>query len=55
MEIPSRIKLRAQRIFGVFQVNIFWQKNGLFLAAHTERYQKMVRNKDDVKYTVWFF
>nr|CAD2172972.1 unnamed protein product [Meloidogyne enterolobii] len=50
MEIPSRTKLRAQRIFGVFQVNIFWQKSGLYLAAHTERYQKMnvIKNKEDV-------
>nr|CAD2207592.1 unnamed protein product [Meloidogyne enterolobii] len=50
MEIPSRTKLRAQRIFGVFQVNIFWQKTGLYLAAHTERYQKMnvIKNKEDV-------
>jgi len=63
MEIPSRTKLRAQRIFGVFQVNIFWQKTGLYLAAHTERYQKMnvIKNKEDVnkpaeiKYLVWIF
>ncbi|KAF7636894.1 Eukaryotic translation initiation factor 3 subunit B [Meloidogyne graminicola] len=51
MEIPSRTKLRAQRIFGVFQINIFWQKSGLYLAAHTERYQKLVKNKEEVKYT----
>jgi len=63
MEIPSRTKLRAQRIFGVFQVNIFWQKTGLYLAAHTERYQKMnvIKNKEEVnkpaeiKYLVWIF
>uniref|UniRef100_A0A0R3RJ29 Eukaryotic translation initiation factor 3 subunit B n=1 Tax=Elaeophora elaphi TaxID=1147741 RepID=A0A0R3RJ29_9BILA len=40
MEIPSKRKLRAQRIFSVSEAELFWNKNGDRLAAHTERYQK---------------
>ncbi|KAM3720029.1 Eukaryotic translation initiation factor 3 subunit [Dirofilaria immitis] len=40
MEIPSKKKLRAQRIFSVSEAELFWNKNGDRLAAHTERYQK---------------
>ncbi|KAK6102920.1 Eukaryotic translation initiation factor eIF2A family protein [Brugia pahangi] len=40
MEIPSKTKLRAQRIFSVSEAELFWNKNGDRLAAHTERYQK---------------
>lgn len=52
LEIPSREKIRTQRIFSVFRSNLFWQKAGSYLAVHTERYQKMVKGKDgEIKYT----
>uniref|UniRef100_A0A915BDB4 Eukaryotic translation initiation factor 3 subunit B n=1 Tax=Parascaris univalens TaxID=6257 RepID=A0A915BDB4_PARUN len=55
MEIPSKVKLRAQRIFSVSEVELFWNKNGDRLAAHTERYQKKnVKSTggiEDVKYS----
>lgn len=59
MEIPSKVKLRAQRIFSVSEVELFWNKNGDRLAAHTERYQKKnVKSTggiEDVKYSVRIF
>lgn len=61
MEFPSKTKLRAQRIFSVSEAELFWNKNGDRLAAHTERYQKKnVKTSatgavEDVKYTVIMF
>ncbi|CAD5212047.1 unnamed protein product [Bursaphelenchus okinawaensis] len=46
VEFPSREKIRAQRIFSVSCANLFWQKAGNYLAAHTERYNSMRKNKD---------
>jgi uncharacterized protein with WD repeat len=47
MEVPSRTKLRALRIFNVSAASIFWQRSGNYLAAHTERYtsRKIVRDE----------
>ncbi|VDN60414.1 unnamed protein product [Dracunculus medinensis] len=53
MEFPSKIKLRAQRIFSVSDAELFWNKNGDRLAAHTERYQKKIvktSEEGDIKY-----
>lgn len=62
MEIPSKKKLRAQRIFSVSEAELFWNKNGDRLAAHTERYQKKnIKTSasgavEEIKYTVrWFY
>lgn len=56
MEIPSKVKIRAQRIFSVSDAEMFWNKNGDRLAVHTERYQKKnVKSSggvEDVKYSV---
>lgn len=58
MEIPSKKKLRAQRIFSVSEAELFWNKNGDRLAAHTERYQKKnIKTSasgsiEEIKYTV---
>ncbi|KAI6242660.1 Eukaryotic translation initiation factor 3 subunit B [Aphelenchoides fujianensis] len=43
---PSRAKERAQRIFSVSAANLFWQKAGNYLAAHTERYNSVRKNKE---------
>ncbi|KAL3090270.1 hypothetical protein niasHS_006722 [Heterodera schachtii] len=52
LDVETRVKIRASRIFSVSQSNLYWQKSGSYLAAHTERYQKMVKNKEgEVKYT----
>lgn len=58
MEFPSKIKLRAQRIFSVSDAELFWNKNGDRLAAHTERYQKKIvktSEEGDIKYIVSAF
>ncbi|KAI1699212.1 eukaryotic translation initiation factor eIF2A domain-containing protein [Ditylenchus destructor] len=47
-----RRKIRAQRIFSVSAANLFWQKAGQYLAAHTERYNNARKTKEgDVKLT----
>uniref|UniRef100_A0A915A0W3 Eukaryotic translation initiation factor 3 subunit B n=1 Tax=Parascaris univalens TaxID=6257 RepID=A0A915A0W3_PARUN len=55
MEIPSKVKIRAQRIFSVSDAEMFWNKNGDRLAVHTERYQKKnIKSSggvEDVKYS----
>lgn len=47
MEFPSRKEIRAQRIFSVSTANLFWQKSGLYLAAHTERFCTARKTKDN--------
>jgi translation initiation factor 3 subunit B len=52
IEFPSRQKIRAQRIFNVSQAQLFWQKSGARLAAHTERYNARKKDKDgEIKLT----
>uniref|UniRef100_A0A0N5AHI8 Eukaryotic translation initiation factor 3 subunit B n=1 Tax=Syphacia muris TaxID=451379 RepID=A0A0N5AHI8_9BILA len=56
MEFPSKVKLRALRVFSVSKADLFWNKNGDRLAAHTERYQKKIVKPGpngvlDVKYS----
>lgn len=46
MEFPSREKVRAQRVFSVSAANLFWQKAGNYLAAHTERYNSVRKTKE---------
>lgn len=52
IEFPSRNKVRAQRIFSVSAANLFWQKAGNYLAAHTERFHSARKNRDkEIKLT----
>lgn len=51
MEIPSRKLLRAARIFSVSTSNLYWQKSGNYLAAHTERYNSRKIKDGEVKLT----
>ncbi|KAI6183945.1 Eukaryotic translation initiation factor 3 subunit B [Aphelenchoides bicaudatus] len=48
IEFPSREKVRAQRIYSVSAANLFWQKAGNYLAAHTERYNSIRKTKEGV-------
>lgn len=48
IEFPSREKVRAQRIYSVSAANLFWQKAGNYLAAHTERYSSVRKTKEGV-------
>lgn len=55
MEFPSRKEVRAQRIFSVSAANLFWQKSGFYLAAHTERFNNARKTKEnELKLTVFF-
>uniref|UniRef100_A0A1I7ZVC5 Eukaryotic translation initiation factor 3 subunit B n=1 Tax=Steinernema glaseri TaxID=37863 RepID=A0A1I7ZVC5_9BILA len=47
MEFPSREKLRSHRLFSVQCAELYWQKCGDHLAAHTERYTKRTVQKDN--------
>uniref|UniRef100_A0A915ERS8 Eukaryotic translation initiation factor 3 subunit B n=1 Tax=Ditylenchus dipsaci TaxID=166011 RepID=A0A915ERS8_9BILA len=52
IEFPSRNNLRSSRIFSVSAANLFWQKAGQYLAAHTERYNNAKKTKDkEIKLT----
>lgn len=55
LAIPSKQKLRAQRIFSVSEAELFWNKHGDRLAARTERYQKKIVKSvgggEDIKYS----
>ncbi|KAK0395195.1 hypothetical protein QR680_001167 [Steinernema hermaphroditum] len=47
MDFPSREKLRSHRLFSVQSAELYWQKCGDHLAAHTERYTKRTVQKDN--------
>uniref|UniRef100_A0A7E4VHJ0 Eukaryotic translation initiation factor 3 subunit B n=1 Tax=Panagrellus redivivus TaxID=6233 RepID=A0A7E4VHJ0_PANRE len=51
IEYPSKHKVRAQRIFSVSSASLYWQKNGDYLAANTERYSSRKIKDGEIKHT----
>ncbi|KAE9548703.1 hypothetical protein FO519_008085 [Halicephalobus sp. NKZ332] len=49
IDYPSKQKLRAQRIFSVSSASLYWQKDGQYLGANTERYSSRKMKDNEVK------
>lgn len=52
LEIPSRRELCVKNLFNVADCKMHWQKNGDYLCVKVDRYSKMKKEKDNVKYSV---
>jgi len=51
LELPSRNEVRVKNLFNVANCKMHWQKSGDYLCVKVDRYSKVRREKDEVKYT----
>ncbi|XP_074648217.1 eukaryotic translation initiation factor 3 subunit B-like [Tubulanus polymorphus] len=51
LEIPSRRELCVKNLFNVADLKMHWQKNGDYLCCKVDRYSKMKKEKDQIKYS----
>lgn len=55
VEVPSRNEVRVKNLFNVADCKMHWQKTGDYLCVKVDRYSKLRREKDDVKYAGLYF
>ncbi|KAK2708007.1 hypothetical protein QYM36_015632, partial [Artemia franciscana] len=51
IEVPSKKELRVKNLFNVADAKIHWQKSGDFLCMKVDRYSKMRKEKQEIKYS----
>ncbi|KAL0278357.1 UNVERIFIED_CONTAM: hypothetical protein PYX00_000194 [Menopon gallinae] len=55
LEIPSRSEIRSKNLFNVADCKIHWQKSGDYLCVKVDRYSKVKKEKNDVKYSGMYY
>lgn len=55
LEIPSKTELRAKNLFNVADCRMHWQKSGDYLCVKVDRYTKVRKEKNEVKYSGMFY
>ena len=50
VEIPSRNEVRVKNLFNVADCKMHWQKTGDYLCVKVDRYSKLRKEKEDIKY-----
>jgi len=55
VEIPSRNELRVKNLFNVADCKMHWQKTGDYLCVKVDRYSKLRKEKEEVKYAGLYF
>jgi len=55
LEIPSRNELRVKNLFNVAECKMHWQKSGDFLCVKVDRYSKVKKEKNDIKYSGLYY
>lgn len=50
LKLPSRVEVRVKNLFSVANCKMHWQKSGAYLCVKVDRYTKLRREKDEVKY-----
>lgn len=55
LEIPSKNELRAKNLFNVADCRMHWQKCGDYLCVKVDRYTKVRKEKNEVKYSGMFY
>ncbi|CAH0385647.1 unnamed protein product [Bemisia tabaci] len=55
MEVPSRKELRTNNVFNVADCKIHWQKSGDYLCVKVDRYSKIKKEKNDIKYSKMYY
>lgn len=55
LEIPSKNELRTKNLFNVADCRMHWQKSGDYLCVKVDRYSKIKKEKNEVKYSGMFY
>lgn len=55
LEIPNRNEIRNKNLFNVAHCKIHWQKSGDFLCVKVDRYSKVRKEKNEIKYSGMYF
>nr|CAI5869782.1 unnamed protein product [Callosobruchus analis] len=51
LEIPNRNEVRKKNLFNVADCKIHWQKSGDYLCVKVDRYSKIRKEKNEIKYS----
>lgn len=51
LEIPSKAEIRNKNLFSVADCKMHWQKSGDYLCVKVDRYTKLKKEKNEVKYS----
>ncbi|CAG9093895.1 unnamed protein product [Plutella xylostella] len=55
LEIPNRTEVRSKNLFSVADCKIHWQKSGDYLCVKVDRYSKVKKDKNDIKYSGMYY
>ncbi len=55
MEIPSRNEVSVKTLFNVADCKMHWQKTGDYLCVKVDRYSKLRKEKDEMKYAGLYY
>ncbi|CAG0900020.1 unnamed protein product [Darwinula stevensoni] len=55
LEIPSRNEIRVKNLFNVADCKMHWQKSGDYLCVKVDRYSKVKKDKDEIKYSGMYY
>lgn len=51
LELPNRNEIRKKNLFNVADCKIHWQKSGDYLCVKVDRYSKVRKEKNEMKYS----
>ncbi|KOB71696.1 Eukaryotic translation initiation factor 3 subunit B [Operophtera brumata] len=55
LEIPNRTESRSKNLFSVADCKIHWQKSGDYLCVKVDRYSKVKKDKNEIKYSGMYY
>ncbi|CAH0723203.1 unnamed protein product, partial [Brenthis ino] len=55
LEIPNRTETRSKNLFSVADCKIHWQKSGDYLCVKVDRYSKVKKDKNEIKYSGMYY
>lgn len=55
LELPNRTEIRSKNLFSVADCKIHWQKSGDYLCVKVDRYSKVKKDKNDIKYSGMYY
>ncbi|XP_026498953.1 eukaryotic translation initiation factor 3 subunit B [Vanessa tameamea] len=55
LELPNRTEIRSKNLFSVADCKIHWQKSGDYLCVKVDRYSKVKKDKNEIKYSGMYY
>lgn len=55
LELPNRTETRSKNLFSVADCKIHWQKSGDYLCVKVDRYSKVKKDKNEIKYSGMYY